>query len=151
MNLLITFLFTILTTHSLAGVDAFTSSSMQKLFIEEAPAIGKDSFLVKFTGVSSPWSENVILTKKNATTGNHYEFEYKLELSSGIKTRTYSMITEAGKTLVNGSSVRKVKLWTSSGPKEGIEFTWDKDLTSQSQQIDLLSQHKKKAFTPEVD
>ena len=134
-----------------AGVEVYSTPSMQKLFIEEAPSLGKGMFLVKFTGVESPWKDKVILTKKDATTSNHYQFEYKEELSSGIKTKTYTIVTKEGQALVNGSMVNKVKLWTPEHGRDGVSFVWDKELTVANQEIKLIDEHKKKAYVPEVD
>ncbi len=131
-----------------SGVEAYSGTAGQTLLIEEGD---KGTYFVKFTGVKSPWENKVIKAKKDATTGNHYQFGYKLELSNGVHDRTYNIVTEDGQTLVAGSIVKKVRLWTQESGRDGVSFTWDKELTVKSQEVKLAEENKKKPFTPDVD
>ncbi len=133
----------ILSSPLFAGVEAFTTTSMQKLFIEEAPEFGKDTYLVMFSRVTDKWNDKIIKTKMNKATSNHYQFDYVLELSNGKHNRVYNLVTREGE--------KKVKLWNQSHAKDGIPFTWDKELTKESQGIKLVEEFKKKPFTPDVD
>lgn len=130
----------LLSLNGLAGVEAFTTTSMQKLFIEETPELGRETFLVKFSGVNDKWNDKIIKTTKSS---GHYSFGYILELSNGKHNRTYTLVTREGE--------KKVKLWNQSYAKDGISFTWDKELTKESQGIKLIDEYKKKPFTPDVD
>ncbi len=137
-----------LSLSAIAGVEAYSGTGGQILLIEEGD---KSAYFVKFSGVKSPWENKVIKTKRDATTGNHYKFDYKLELSSGVHDRTYTLVTEEGQTLVAGSIVKRVKLWNQENARDGVAFTWDKELTAKSQDVKLAEDFKKKPFAPDVD
>ena len=136
-------------TSSYAGVEAYSTASIQKLFIESAPSLGKDVYLIKFSGVESTWKDKLI--KTTLSSSNHYEFNYEIELSSGVKVRTYQMVTQEGQTLSEGSLVKKVRLWTPQNPKDGVVFIWDKALTNGSQNLNLLKTYLTEKFKPVVD
>ena len=138
----------LLTASAFAGVEAYTGTAGEKLFIEDG---GKGTYFVKFSGTESPWKEKVIKTKRDGTTSNHYQFDYKLELSSGVHDRTYTLVTQEGEALVSGSLVKRVKLWTQEKAKDGTVLKWDKKLTEESQKLDLAGEFKKKPFSPEVE
>ncbi len=142
----------VISFNAFSGTEAFLSPSQQKLFIEEGMKSEKDVFYVKFTGVKSAWNEKVFKVKKTARSSELaiFSFDYKLELSSGIQERTYQLVTEEGKALVNGSMVKRVKLWNPEFGRDGIEFIFDTDLTKSSQDLKLEEAGKKKPFVPEI-
>jgi hypothetical protein len=125
---------------------------MQKLFIEAAPSLGEDAFIVKFSGVGiSPWNDKPILTRKNTTTSQNYVFEYDIELSSGKKSRSFRILTNEGLSLQQGSMVKRVKLYSPKIDRKGLEFFWDRKLTEESQSLGLLEEYKKKPSKPGDD
>ena len=137
--------------HVSAGVEGYSGLSSEKLFIESASKLGKETFLVKFEGIESDWSGKVIKTKREKTSrGDRFGFEYDLELSSGIQKRHYNILVEAGKTMKNGSLVRQMDLYT-PGSKDPLKLTYDEALTKSSQELNLTAEHKKSPYTPEVD
>ncbi|MDZ4085036.1 MAG: hypothetical protein U1E10_18990, partial [Bdellovibrionales bacterium] len=126
-----------------AGVEGYSGLSSEKLFIESATKLGKETFLVKFEGIESDWSGKVIKTKREKTSrGDRFGFEYDLELSSGIQKRHYNILVEAGKTLKNGTLVRQMDLYT-PGSKDPLRLTYDEALTKSSQGVDLATEHGK--------
>lgn len=134
-----------------AGVEGYSGLSSEKLFIESATKLGKETFLVKFEGIESDWSGKVIKTKREKTSrGDRFGFEYDLELSSGIQKRHYNILVEAGKTLKNGTLVRQMDLYT-PGSKDPLRLTYDEALTKASQGVDLATEHGKSPYKPEVD
>jgi hypothetical protein len=134
-----------------AGVEGYSGLSSEKLFIESATKLGKETFLVKFEGIESDWSGKVIKTKREKTSrGDRFGFEYDLELSSGIQKRHYNILVEAGKTLKNGTLVRQMDLYT-PGSKDPLRLTYDEALTKSSQGVDLATEHGKSPYKPEVD
>ncbi len=148
MKMIFAFTALLLTQSVFAGVSAYSGKSGQKLFIEEGD---KGAFFVKFTGVKTPWENKVIKTERTGKEEKYrYSFGYKLELSNGVHDRTYTMITEARSTLVAGSIVEQISLYTPENSRDGVTLTWDKDLTEKSQDLKLSDEHKKKPFTPEV-
>ena len=138
--------------NAFAGIEAFSTSSAQKLFLEEGMKSEADVYYVKFTGVKGEWSDKVFNVKKTKRNSDQYtySFDYKLVLSNGSHDRTYQLITDEGFELVNGTRVRRIKLWTPEFGRDGIVFVFDKDLTEKSQKLSLEEQGKKKAFVPEV-
>lgn len=148
--LLSLFVFSINAAH--AGVEAFSSTSEQKLFIEEGMKSGKEVYYIQFKGVKGNWSDKVFKVKrtKRASDLYTYSFDYKLDLSSGKQDRTYGLVTEEGYDFIKGSQVKRVKLWTPDFAKDGVTFTYDKDLTKSSQSLNLESTGKKKPFVPEI-
>lgn len=134
-----------------AGVEGYSGLSSEKLFIESATKLGKETFLVKFEGIESDWSGKVIKTKREKTSrGDRFGFEYDLELSSGIQKRHYNILVEAGKTLKNGTLVRQMDLYT-PGSKDPLRLTYDEALTKSSQGVNLAAEHGKSPYKPEVD
>lgn len=135
----------------MAGVESFSGTAAEKLFIESAPKLGKEVYLIKFEGVESAWANQVIkTTRTKASSGYRYGFEYDLELSSGIQKRHYNMLVESGQTLKNGSLVKQIELYM-TGSKDPKRLTYDEALTKTSQTIQLAAEFKKKPFAPEVD
>lgn len=140
---------------SFAGVAAFSGDAGEKMFIEAAPALGKDTYLLKFEGPTSDWAGKVIKVKKEVTSRGHdrYSFDYDLELSSGIQKRTYNMVTEGGFELIEGSRVKKVDLYFNgmSDHRKPLKLNQDRRLTEASQKIDLAAEYKKSPFKPDPD
>ena len=136
---------------SFAGVEAYSTPSRQKLFIEEGMNSAKDIFFVKFIGVRGEWSDKVFKVKRSKRSDGQstYSFDYKLVLSNGSHDRTYQLVTEENKSLVNGSLVKRVKLWTPENARDGVEFIYDADLTKTSQDL-KLEEAGKKPFVPEI-
>lgn len=134
-----------------AGVEGYSGLSSEKLFIESASKLGKETFLVKFEGIESDWSGKVIKTTREKTSrGDRFGFEYDLELSSGIQKRHYNILVEAGKTMKNGSLVRQMDLYT-PGSKDPLKLTYDEALTKSSQGLNLNAEHAKSPYKPDVD
>ena len=138
---------------AVAGVLVYTGLSSEKLTIEDAPKVGKDVAMVKFEGVESPWADKVIQTKREGNpNGDRYSFEYDLELSSGVKKRTYTLVVGAGYELKNGSRLKKIELFYPDMPNhKPIELVYDEALSKSSQKADLIGQFKKSPFKPDVD
>jgi hypothetical protein len=137
-----------------AGVLVFTGLSSEKVTIEDAPKQGKDVAYFKIEGVESPWAGKVIKGKKTSHhSGDRYSFEYELELSSGVKKRTYEMILAGGKELRNGSLVPKIKVFFEGMPdvRKPVELVYDADQTKASQKLDLPGEFARAPFKPEVD
>lgn len=148
MKFLTTLFALTLSTPILAGVAAYSGKAGQKLFIEE----GDKAFYVKFSGVKSAWADKVIKTVRTGKPEKYrYSFDYVLELSNGKHPRTYTMITEAPSTLVAGTIVEQITLYTNENARDGVTLTWDKELTASSQDVKLEAEYKKKPFAPEVD
>jgi hypothetical protein len=150
------FLFTILAAlPAFAGVAAYSGESGEKVFIEAAPSLGKEAYLLKFEGPDSPWAGKVIQVKRTATSGGdeRFAFDYDLELSDGVHKRTYQIVTEGGYGLIEGSRVRQIKLFYQGTPRmpNGLKLSHDRKLTEASQKINLLAEHKKSPFKPDVD
>jgi hypothetical protein len=155
MKTILAALFTFASLPAFAGVAAFSGDSGEKLFIEAAPSLGKDAYLLKFEGPKSPWAGKVIQVKRttNGSGDERFSFEYDLELSAGVQKRTYTVVTDAGFELIEGSRVKKVELHYEGMPdkRKGLPLNQDRKLTEASQKINLLAQHKKSSFKPEVD
>ena len=153
MKKLIMAIAALVSLHAQAGVVAFSGPAAEKLFIQDAPKLGKDVFLIKFEGIESKWAGKPIKTTRFVKTGGdeRYRFDYVEELSSGKKTKTYEMIVEAGKTLVNGTITRRISLYCPECGRDGTKLTYDRELSTASQKIGLPEEHAKSPFTPEVD
>ncbi len=144
-------LFGLSTATVMAGVEGYSGLSTEKLFIESASKLGKETYLVKFEGIESDWAGKVIKTTREKTSsGERFGFEYDLELSSGIQKRHYNILVEAGKTLKNGTMVRQIDLYT-PGTKDPMRLTYDEALTKTSQALNLAAEHGKAPFKPDVD
>lgn len=144
------------TTHgAFAGVSAYSGDSGEKLYIESASALGKETYLLKFEGVESPWAGKVIQAKRtvNGSDKESFAFDYELELSSGVQKRTYQIVTDAGQELVKGSRVKKVELHYQDNAEanKSIKLNQDRKLTEASQKINLPSENKKSPFKPDVN
>lgn len=138
-----------------AGVTAYSGDAGEKMFLEAAPALGKDAYLIKFEGVDSPWNDKVILVKRkiDSRQDERFSFDYDLELSSGIQKKNYEILTQAGFELIEGSRVKKVELHY-QGTKArvaSVKLNQDRKLTDASQKVDLVAAHKKAPFKPDVD
>ena len=102
--------------------------------------------------VKSPWENKVIKTTRTGREDSYrFGFEYKEELSSGIKVKEYQIVTDERPTLVNGSIVKQIKLWTQENARDGVTLTWNSTLTDSSQELKLADEYKKKPFSPEVE
>ncbi len=132
-----------------ASVVVYTGDGSEKVFIETTTG---DTAFIKIEGITSAWAGKVIKTKKeHYNQGDRFSFDYFLELSSGKQKRTYTPIVGDGETLYQGSAVKKIKLYFSGGPREGVDLKQDFALSKESQKIDLPSVYKKSPFTPDVD
>lgn len=140
-----------LSSASFAGVEAYSGTGGQKLIIEEASGLGSDMYLVRMSGIYPEWDNKIIPTKKRSGSVAKYEFDYEEELSSGKIKKTYGLVTEARDTLVNGTIVKQVTVWTPNKMKDGTTLSWDKDLTASSQHVNLAEEHKKKPYKPTVE
>jgi hypothetical protein len=143
----------VISADAFAGVAAYSGESGEKLFIESAFSIGKRTYLIKFEGPESKWAGKVIETKlEPGGNSERYSFDYDLVLSNGTHKRTYQIIVENGTALVKGSAVKRVQLFFPENQGEKpMTLTHDKELTEASQKINLISEHKKSPFKPEVD
>jgi len=126
-----------------AGVMAFEGMAGEKLFIESAPKLGKAVHFIKFEGVESPWANKVIKVEKESGRSQRYSFEYEMELSSGIKKRSYQIVV--------GNSETVLDLHFQGDSTSPVKLTYDRALTKESQKIDLQAQYNKDPFKPEVD
>lgn len=155
MKSIIALALALIATPAFAGVIAFSGDAGEKLFIEDAPALGKDAALLKFEGPSSDWAGKVIKVKREKTIRNddRYSFDYDLELSSGIQKKTYTMVTEAGYELTEGSRVKKISLFFNgmSDRNKPPKLNQDRKLTEASQKINLAAEYKKAPFKPDPD
>ncbi len=139
----------------LAGVIAYSGDAGEKMFIEAAPSLGKEVYLLKFEGPTSEWAGKVIKVKKEAGTDgmDRYSFEYDLELSTGIQKKTYGIASEKGYELIEGSRVKTIGLYYNGMPdhRKPLKFNQDRKLTAESQQIKLEAQFKKTPYKPDPE
>lgn len=138
---------------SYAGVIAYSGDAGEKLYIESAPLLGKDAYLVKLEGVSSDWSGKIIKLKKESGFDDRYSFDYSYELSGGIQHRTYNMITSAGFELIDGTRVKKIEVAYKgmSDLRSGLKLNHDRKLTEASQNINLAAEYKKSPYKPDPE
>jgi hypothetical protein len=136
-----------------AEVTAYSGKGSAKLYMEAAPELGKDVYLLKFEGISSSWAGKVIRTEQvKAPSATRYTFEYEVELSSGKQTKDYSIVVEAGKEQIKGSAVPRVKLYYPHDKADDpVVLHQDEALTEKSKSMDLAAEYKKSPFKPEVD
>lgn len=131
---------------------ALASNSGAELIIDSAPKLGKQAHLLKFSGIKSKWVDKVIKVNLEQTrSSERYSFEYTLDLSSGKHPRTYNILVENGKTLINGSLVRKFELYIPEGNNKAIEFYESPELAKKEKATDLEKTYAKTPFKPEVD
>ena len=141
----------LLTSFAQAGVAAFGGEAGEKLFIQDAPKLGKNVALVKFEGIESPWAGKVIrVDRTKMSGGERYAFEYDLGLSGPKQMRQYQIVVESGTKLVKGTQSKKMELFV-EGKQGPTIVVHDMDLTASSQKLDLIAEYKKSPFTPEVD
>lgn len=138
-----------------AGVAAYSGDSGEKMFIEAAPALGKEIYLLKFEGPASDWAGKVIKVKRETTVrgDERFSFDYDLELSSGIQKKTYQIVTEGGHELIEGSRVKKVNVNYNGMPdhRKPLKLNQDRKLTEASQKINLAAEYKKSPYKPDPD
>lgn len=155
MKSLLALVFCLATVPAFAGVAAYSGDSGEKLFLESAPALGKEAYLLKFEGVDSPWNNKVILVKRKVDSrqDERFSFDYDLELSSGVQKKNYEIVTQAGFELIEGSRVKKIELHFQGTTKKvnSVKLNQDRKLTDASQKVDLVAAHKKAPFKPDVD
>ncbi len=53
----------IFSSNAMSGVKVYLGPTSEILYIQEAPELGENAYLVKFTGVSSPWADKAFKTK----------------------------------------------------------------------------------------
>ncbi len=141
----------LLSSFAQAGVAAFGGEAGEKLFIQDAPKLGKNAALVKFEGIESPWAGKVIrVDRTKLSGGERYAFEYDLGLSGPKQMRQWQIVVESGSKLVKGTQSRKMELYI-QGKQGPTVVVHDMDLTAASQKLDLIAEHKKTPFKPEVD
>jgi hypothetical protein len=155
MKHLILAIFVLFSGSSFAGVAAFSGDAGEKMFIEAAPALGKEIYLLKFEGPTSDWAGKVIKVKREITSrgDERYSFDYEVELSSGILKKTYNIVTEGGFELIEGSRVKKVEIYFNGMPdhRKPLKLNQDRRLTEASQKINLAAEYKKSPFKPDPD
>jgi hypothetical protein len=135
-----------------ADVVAYSAPGNKHVFVESAPQIGAKSYLIKFTGITSPWADKVVKVEQTTTpSGSRYSFDYEIELSSGKIKRTYQILLDGEGTLVSGTIVPTVELYYSGGPRDGVEFAQDAALTQSSQNIGLAQQYQTAPYSPVVE
>lgn len=135
-----------------AGTSAYKGNAGEKLYIQAAPTLGPKIFLIKFDGTSSKWNNKVVQTQRiTSPNGDRYSFEYSMDLSSGVQNKKYQMVVDAGFDLIKGSRVKKIELWFPELAGKPLHLNYDEKLTESMQTIDLLAEHKKTNFTPEVN
>jgi hypothetical protein len=131
-----------------AAVTGYVGAGAETLLVD---TIGGKSY-AKLSGVTSPWADKVIqLSKRDTPSGDRYSFNYEEELSSGKISKTYEMITGAGKTLIEGSLVPQISVFYPGRPEGGLKMHTDAKLSKDSQKVNLAEEYKKAPFTPDMD
>lgn len=135
-----------------AQVSIFTGDSGEKLIIQQTPDLGKDVALIKFEGVpQSTWQKKVIKVQKSSNpSGDRYNFDYVLELSSGKHPKSWQILVESGSKLIKATSAKRMQIFI-QGSKNPVEVFHDLDLTKTSQDTDLTNEYKKSPFKPRVE
>lgn len=143
-------LFTVLASH--AGVEVYTGTAGEVLYLESASKLGDGRYLLKLEGIESKWSDHPFeVTKTSHSNGDRYSFDYEEELSTGKRVLTYQIIVGDGFTTWKGSRVKKIQLYYQEGKGKPLSMIYNVEKTEQSQKIDLMSAFKMKKFKPEVD
>jgi ribosomal protein S16 len=145
------FVSSLLAGPAFAGVAAYTGPSGEKLFIEQAPSIGKSAHVIKFEGPASAWAGKPIVTElQERPSANRYAFEYDKKVGSRTKKQEYQIVVDDGFELVKGSRVKKVKLYFPESSGKPVVLKHDEALTSASQAINLAAESTKTPFKPQV-
>ncbi len=140
-----------LSASAFAGVAAYTGPSGEQLFIEQAPSIGKSAHVIKFEGPASAWAGKPIVTElQERPSANRYAFEYEKKVGSRTKKQEYQIVVDDGFELVNGSRVKKVKLYFPEASGKPVVLKHDDALTKSSQAINLAGESTKAPFKPQV-
>ncbi len=130
-----------------ARVEVYVGPSSEILYIQEASDLGKDAYLIKFTGIKSSWVDKAFKTTNNSSIhGLRLAIDYELELSSGNQKRTYGVVAEAGTVLVNGSEVKKMELQI-PGRRDTIKLHYSAEKSQND--INLAADFAKTPFNPE--
>ena len=106
MKLLTVLALSVFALSAQAGVQAFSGTAGEKLYIEAAPKLGADAHIVKFEGPASAWAGKPILVKhQERPSANRYVIEYKKKIGTGTRTKDeqYQMVIENGFELINVS------------------------------------------------
>lgn len=155
MKTIISFILALTSLPAFAGVAAYSGDSGEKMFIESAPSLGKEMFLLKFEGPESDWAGKVIKVKRQiiGSGDERFSFDYDLELSSGIQHKNYTIVTEGGYELIDGSRVKKVEIYYNgmADHRKGLKLNQDRKLTEASQKINLAAEYKKSPFKPDPE
>ena len=134
-----------------AGVSAYTGSSGEKLFIEQAPNMGAGAHVIKFEGPASAWAGKPIVTElQERPSANRYVINYEKKVGSRMKKQEYQIIVDDGFELHEGSRVKKVQLWFPEGKGKPVILKQDQALTTASQSIGLAAESAKAPFKPQV-
>ena len=133
----------------------YSSLNSAKIYLQDTPHLGKNTFLAKFVGISSKWENKIIMLEKivKDNAGSRYSFTYTLELSSGKHTKSYEMMIETGNTLKNGGLVPTLDLYFPEMPNNKPQaFYYDEKLSQQMPAVDLAKDFSKATYSsPEVD
>jgi len=135
-----------------AGVMVFTGDAGEAMMVETSPGLAKDEVLIKISGVESPWAGRVFKAKREIKPSEErYSFPYEVALTGKTLKKTYYVANETGKVLVNGSLVKKMRVYYEGGDQKGLELKYDAELTKKAAQEDLKGAFKKAPYVPEVE
>lgn len=96
---------------SQARTFVYNGNSDDVVVLEEAPSLGKDIYLMEIKGIEHAWADKVFKVKRKVNAGREqFSFDYKVELSSGVQNKNYTVVAEKGKTLINGSLIKQIEL-----------------------------------------
>ena len=130
----------------MAGVDAYVGLSSEVLYIQEAHQLGAANYLVKFSGITSPWADKVFKTKNTSgINGLRLSIDYVIELSSGVQKKSYVVIAETGMTLVNGTLVKTMEL-DIPGNGQVIKLHYSTEKSQISKNLNLAAEFAKNPF-----
>ena len=127
---------------AVADVRAFSGESGAKLYIQHAPALAADAYIVKFEGRPSAWAGKPIkVQRQERPSSTRYVFEYEEKRGSRMKKLEYQMILGEGWELY----------YPEAPPHEKpLRFHRDEKLTEQSRKVDLVGEYKRSPYLPVV-
>jgi len=136
--------------NSFARTFVYNGSSDDVLIIEEAPSLGKNVHLIEIKGVEHAWAGKVFQVTRAVVAGRErFSFPYTFELSSGVEKRTFTVVVEKGKTLINGSLIKQMEVQLDQAEAE--TFNHSAEDSKKAVKGALLERFKKSPFTPEVE
>lgn len=132
-----------------AEISVYRNDGNGKVIIESAPDLGKDVYLIKFSGVDSKWENQIIKTTRyKDKERSRYKFPYKYELSSGWKHSKFTIFSEQGQTYKSGSLVKKAELATAEQVNPPHKFYADLEEVKKVKPGILKDNFKEGSFKP---